>query len=435
MSLMNDALRKKSHETLPSPAAAGLIDASQQPRMSKHWLVGLAAMILLTATAFYGAHLIQSSSSSSLLVKKTQPGRNRASVEYPANNAAAGQLQPEATPMATLADRQPQPIKNENQPEENRLTAGELESAPTASAVDAKPPRSRDAASASALPPTDAQPVRTTASSAVQEPDAVSRTFEPGPVPETSAGEKTRLVVSRQPPSTVRPAPSHAPETSEVIAGQNTHAAAPETAPLGGNDDLFYEKARSYHRGNHFDDAIRLYRKVLKTTSNHPGAMLNLAAAYMQQGNYVAAHPLLKRLERSRPRPPGVLLNLAIASIGMGAPEKGLEDLERAAAQSDASPWEIHFHRAVALAHMNRLPEALVLYREAEAERPEDPRLQFNLAVTCDTLGLYPEALAHYEAAVRAPSEPSEIDKEAIIQRIRTIGRFLGTARSAAKGQ
>lgn len=435
MSLMNDALRKKSHETSRSPAAASFIDASQQPRMSKHWLVGLAAMILLTTTAFYGAHLIQSSSSSSLLVKKTQPGRNRASVEYPANNAANGQLQPEATPMAALADRQPKPIKNENQAEENRLTAAELQTAPTASAVDAKPPRSGDAASASALPPTDAQPVHTTASSAVHEPDAVSRTFEPGPVPETSAGEKTRLVVPRQPPSPARPALSHAPEASEVIAGQNTRRAASETAPLAGNDDLFYEKARSYHRGNHFDDAIRLYRKVLKTTSNHPGAMLNLAAAYMQQGNYVAAHPLLKRLERSRPRPPGVLLNLAIASIGMGAPEKGLEDLERAAAQSDASPWEIRFHRAVALAHMNRLPEALVLYREAATERPDDPRLRFNLAVTCDALGLYPEAISHYEAVLRAPSPPSATDKATITLRIRTIGRYLGTAQPAVKGQ
>jgi hypothetical protein len=248
-------------------------------------------MILLTAAAFYGAHLIQSSGSSSLLVKKTQPGRNRASVDYPANNAADSQLQPEATPKATLADRQPEPIKKENQPDENRLTAADLQTAPTASAVDAKPPHSRNAASASASPPTDAQPVRPTASSAVNEPDAVSRTFEPGPVPETIAGEKTRLVVPRQPASPVRPALSHAPEASQAIAGQNTRAASPETAPLGGNEDLFYEKARSYHRSGRLADAIRLYRQVLKTTFKPSGCHAEPGRRNMQQGNYVAAPP------------------------------------------------------------------------------------------------------------------------------------------------
>ena len=191
----------------------------------------------------------------------------------------------------------------------------------------------------------------------------------------------------------------------------NAGAPVRNNAPYPAEEDLFYKKARAYHRNGRLAEAIRLYRQVLKAHSSHPDAMLNLAAAYMQQGRYIQAAPLLERLERSTPRPQGVLLNLAMAAIGMDAPEKALDYLDRAAALSDATPWEIRFHRAVAFARMNRLPEALDLYREVETERPGDPRLQFNLAVTCDALGFYPEAVAHYEAVLRIPSEPSATDK------------------------
>jgi tetratricopeptide (TPR) repeat protein len=179
---------------------------------------------------------------------------------------------------------------------------------------------------------------------------------------------------------------------------------------------------------------MRLYRQVLNTRPGHPEAMLNLAAAAMQQGNYIEAHPLLERLERSSQCPQGVLLNLAIVSIGTGAPEQALAYLDRAAATSDASPWEIRFHRAVALARMDRLTEALVLYRAAEAERPDAPGLKFNLAVTCDALGLYSEALAHYKAVLQAATKPSETDRATISQRIRTLGRYIDTAQPPAKG-
>jgi hypothetical protein len=69
MSLMNEALRKKNRETTGSPAPTGFIDVSQRPRISRQWLVGLAAMTLLTAAAFYGTHLTQTSTAPPLLVK------------------------------------------------------------------------------------------------------------------------------------------------------------------------------------------------------------------------------------------------------------------------------------------------------------------------------------------------------------------------------
>jgi tetratricopeptide (TPR) repeat protein len=439
MSLMNDALRKKKHEATGSPVARGFIEVAGRPWITRRWLVVLAGLILLTMAVFYGNYLIQSGNGNTLLVTTPQPGRSlppaNHSIETTSNvpHRSAGEPQP------ATADRQTETVVSGNPPEGNRLATAEVNPAPPSPAVSGDIPGTRAGETAAALQPADEKPAVPSAAettlpteaaveSSQREPSALSRAFEPGPV-KTDPREKSRPVASRQPPS-----PS-AGQASDAPGKLNAGAAVRKNALSKAEDDLFYKKARACHRNGRLAEATRLYRQVLKAHSSHPDAMLNLAAAYMQQGKFIQAAPLLERLERSNPRPQGVLLNLAMAAIGMGAPEKALDYLDRASALSDATPWEIRFHQAVAFARMNRLPEALDLYREAETERPGDPRLQFNLAVTCDALGFYPEAVAHYEAVLRIPSEPSATDKETITQRIRTLRRYLDTAQSTATGQ
>ncbi len=439
MSLMNDALRKKSHETTGSPVAKGFIEVSGRPRITRRWLVVLAGLILLSIGIFYGNYLMQSGTGNTLLVMTTQPGRSLSPANHPIETTSDVQHRSAGEPLPASADRQTETVVSEDPPEGNHLATAEVNPAAQPPTFNGDLPDIRAGESVAALTPADEKPaVPSAAETALtieaavdpsqREPSAVSRTFEPGPV-QTYPREKSRPVASRQPPL---PAAGQASETPGKL---NAGAPVRNNAPYPAEEDLFYKKARAYHRNGRLAEAIRLYRQVLKAHSIHPDAMLNLAAAYMQQGKYIQAVPLLERLERSTPRPQGVLLNLAMAAIGMGAPEKALDYLDRASALSDATPWEIRFHRAVAFARMNRLPEALDLYREAETERPGDPRLQFNLAVTCDALGFYPEAVAHYEAVLRIPSEPSATDKETITQRIRTLRRYLDTAQSTATGQ
>ncbi|MBR9987105.1 MAG: tetratricopeptide repeat protein [Desulfosarcina sp.] len=437
MSLMNDALRKKKHETTGSPASKGFIMASDQPRITRRWLVVLAGLILLTIGVFYGNYLMQSGTGNTQLVMTPQPGRSLPPANHPIETTSDVPHRPDGELLPTSADRQTETLVSGDPTEENRLATAELGPAPPSQTVNGDMPVTRAGESAAALQPADektaipsaaetALSIEATVEPSQREPNTLSRDFEPGPI-KTDPREKSRPVVSRQPPE-----PSRASETPGQL---KPGAAVRKTASYTAEEDLFYKKALAYHRNGRLAEAIRLYRQVLKARSSHPDAMLNLAAAYMQQGKYIQAAPLLERLERSTPRPQGVLLNLAMAAIGMGAPEKALDYLDRAAALSDATPWEIGFHRAVAFARMNRLPEALDLYRQAETERPGDPRLQFNLAVTCDALGFYPEAVAHYEAVLRIPSEPSATDKATINQRIRTLRRYLDTAQSTATGQ
>ena len=439
MSLMNDALRKKKHEATGSPVAKGFIEVSGQPRITRRWLVVLAGLILLSIGIFYGNPLMQSGTGNPLLVMPPQPGRSLPPANHPIETTSDVPHQPDGEPRPTSADRQTETLLSVDPPEETRLATAELGPAPPSQTANGEWPDTRTGESAAALQPADEKPVfpsagettlptEMTVERSQREPNALSRAFEPGPI-QTDPREKSRPVASRQ--SHV-PAPGQASETSGEL---NEDAPVRKTATYPAEEDLFYKKALAYHRNGRLAEAIRLYRQVLKAHPNHPEALLNLAAAFMQQGKYFEAAPLLERLERSNPRPQGVLLNLAMAAIGMDAPQKALGYLDQAAALSDATPWEIRFHRAVAFARMNRLPEALDLYREVETERPGDPRLQFNLAVTCDALGFYAQAVAHYEAVLRIPPESSATDKETINRRIRTLRRYLGTAQSMATGQ
>lgn len=444
MSLMNDALRKKNREATGDAVVKGFIDVSDRPRITSRWVVALAGLVLLTIAVFYGNHIIQSSTGDSLLTLSPPSGRSRPPANHSTGTPSDVRSQPGGEPLTASADRQSEALTPGNPPTENRLAAADENPAPPSLAVNVNRPDAGE--SAPALQPTgEKAPVPSAATTALSmeppveppigDPNTLSRTFEPGPV-QTDPHEKSRSVAPRQRHSPPQPEPLPTTDRApEAIGRFNTEAAVRKNTPSGGEEDLFYKKARAYHRNGRLADSIRLYRQVINADSSHPGAMLNLAAAYMQQGNYIEAAPLLNRLEHANPRPQGVLLNLAMAAIGMGAPERALEYLDRATALSDATPWEIRFHRAVAFARMNRLPEALALYREAEAERPDDPRLQFNLAITCDSLGLYAEAVSHYEAVLQNPSGSSNTDKETIPQRIRTLRRYLDAAQSPATGQ
>lgn len=440
MSLMNDALRKKNRETKQGRSAAGFSEAVRLPRPTRRWVFLLAAVFLLTGAALGGIHLMQSDAADAVLLKP--PLHHRFGMETARTAGPSSMVQrPENTdtePIPT-GGGPTIPVTDEMAATDG-IANGHGFSAPAFSKTKAKPSDNRLQIAVTTAKTCEAKRAPATFTHGPATTDApvnpirgqsasVSCAFEPGP--DETARRNPR-------PS---PTPRHAPPPAEVAPlprepiGEPDAGQTPKQAVKSDPDkDLFYQKARSYHRNGRLTDAMRLYRQVLDTSPGHPEAMLNLAAAAIQQGSYIDAQPLLEQLERSRQRPQGVLLNLAIVSIGKGAPKQALTYLDRAAATSDASPWEIRFHRAVALARMNRLAEALVLYQAAEAEQPEAPGLQFNLAVTCDALGLYPEALAHYKAVLHAVAEPSEADQVTITQRIRTLGRYLDTTQASEKG-
>ncbi len=437
MSLMNDALRKKNREATGTPAAPGFSEAVRQPRPNRKWWAVLAAAALTTAAALAGIHLWQPDAGGSLLMK-TQPSVHSRPPIHPAARAASQSQQPADVQSGSAPAAAGIPATD--MADETPGTAGRLSPEPVSTPVRAPNTPEAAAARLSEIGPDTAKPMGTPVSIEPETTGApagasrettgtASRAFEPGP-------HSTGQVETPPSPTPRRERTQPAPPPSLAQSTMANTTIEPVRQPTEPDQDaeLFYNKARSYHRSGRLTEAIRFYRQVLKFRPHHPAAMLNLAAATMQTGNYPDALPLLKQLEQSQPRPRGVLLNLAIAAIGVDDPEQALSYLDRASEASDASSWDIRFHRALSFARMNRLPEALVLYREAEAERPGDPRLQFNLAVTCDALALYPQALVHYEAALRTDSKRPETDRATLTRRIRTLQRYLGQTPPSDKG-
>ncbi len=383
MSLMNDALRKKNRETAGIPASMTVADKPRKPPANWRLMAVLVVVGVITASALAGVCLVQSNAESPLGTR-VLPSKPIPASMHP------GRLSPAAV-QTTEDTASTKALPETGQEEPTGMAAGHLSASASAG--------ERPAPDGSKL--TTSSVRKSNASTASQIPEGDRSSSSQGP---------------------------HKPEETLPNNGPRREATSADVQP-------FYGKAIAYHRSNRLIAAVPLYQKVLRAQPEHTGARLNLAAVFMKQGNYHDARKLLQRLEPVPDRPPGVLLNLAIASIGMGEPETALNYLDRAQTEEDAQPDEIRFHRALVYTKLDRLPEALQLYEQALMEQPEDPLIRFNMALTCDAMGHYAVALAHYEAVVKKDLDGSGIDRETVTQRIRTIRRYLNAIRKPVKRQ
>ena len=216
-------------------------------------------------------------------------------------------------------------------------------------------------------------------------------------------------------------------ETKEVKSNKKSPSIkkAPATAQPKKTENLFYNKALSYHRRNDLQNAIQMYLEVLKKNPEHYDALLNLAAAYIKTSSFSEAYPKLLKLKARDPENPIVLLNLAITEIGLGSPQKAIAYLNLAESLKDTPLFEIYLHRGVALSHLNKLNEAIIWYKRAEELHPGYPRLLFNMAVIYDKQQQYKEALMYYESFLRQDVSTSPSEKKELESRIRVIKAYI----------
>jgi len=417
MSLMNDALRKKSREQPTHPAVVTLSGAPNHLYSSRRWVVVLGMLLTLVA-ALVGFQWIQAGSVQSLSVQHIGSLAPQLELDPPAHRGPTSEEPAVAIDRPEPAQR-PAAITDVDSDRHGAAAAV----APTADST--RLPAQFEAATAAARPSAAAMAVAESPPAGHSTPPIDTAALVHGWEPIAQTPVRTETMPNQPPPlpSGLKPSRSSPNETAQSTTAETKSAATP-----------FFLKALTYHRDGRLSEAVRLYQQTLRSDPHHQEAALNLSAAYIAQGDHQLAQPILRRLETTTPRPDGVLLNLAITAIGTGAPEKALDYLDQAAATSDAPPWEIHFHRATALARLNRLTEALTLYLEVQIERPDHPDLQFNLAVTCDALGRYSEALGHYRSFLQLLPAATAAEAAQINQRIRTLERYLGAGRTALKG-
>ena len=195
-------------------------------------------------------------------------------------------------------------------------------------------------------------------------------------------------------------------------------------------EDIFYQKALSYHREDKLNQAIQMYNQVIRVNPDHQDALFNLGSAYIQLAAYSDAYPLLKQLEVSDHRNPDILVNLAIAEIGLGRPAEAIHLLDSAANQCEEPQFGIYFHRAAALSQLGKLEEARICYKKAEKLNTSHNNLIFNLAVLSDKLQRYDDAIQYYGKFLHQNNTLPPHDKKSIEARIRSLHAYLGAKRN-----
>ena len=143
------------------------------------------------------------------------------------------------------------------------------------------------------------------------------------------------------------------------------------------NPDL--DKAIALHKKGDIAGAIRGYKRALKKTPDHPGALNLLGLAYTQHGAAATALPLLKQALALRPDLPGANFNLATVLRGLERHEEAVTHFTAALA-NDPRDVEAHFGLALALLALKRNAEAIAHLRTVLALYPNHAAAQFNLA-------------------------------------------------------
>ncbi len=381
MSLLNDALRKHHGDQMSGdhPGDGAVISTPRSRRPKMDWRQALIAATILAVGA--GA----------LWWLLTPAQKPHPRLQTPAAVSAVQETaDTSSTSVATLPNAGPA-----DEEEEKPAGLSTASAAPAPARVDAP-------AAVSTQPTPTAAPAT---------PDAANATPK-----NTSTSQKTshtRIASTKAPKAGTKPMPADSPTvtTATTTLSQKQRAAA----------ERFYRKALTYHRQERIAEAIVMYREVLKIDPDHFDAAFNLTCAYLQQDAYTNALAMASDLYRKAPANPRVGLNLAIAQIGCGRPAEALELLDHIAALPDPPLYEIFFHKGVACRNLGRADEAVKWYIKAEAFKPNDPRLLFNMAVALDQQQQYRQAVDYYSRFLKQSPDLEVQTRKRVAQRIRAL--------------
>jgi tetratricopeptide (TPR) repeat protein len=186
---------------------------------------------------------------------------------------------------------------------------------------------------------------------------------------------------------------------------------APGVRPMGTPSSAaaepLYRKGLWYQRQGQIEQAIAMYEEALRLSPNHSAAGSALLSATLETDAFDKACTLGTELHARHPEDHRVALNLAIALVGCARPKEAISLLDRQAALPEPRLFEIFFHKGVAYRQLGEGAKAVEQYRKAEAMRPWDSRLMFNLALAFEREADYPEAIRYYRKClvVLPPSE------------------------------
>lgn len=157
-----------------------------------------------------------------------------------------------------------------------------------------------------------------------------------------------------------------------------------------------------FMRAGSFENAATMFRGVLAHEPNNFEAVERLGSSLFEQGRHCEAFYWFWRGRELDRRHPLALTNYGLTVSQLGHPEKGLSDLERAAAIAERSAAP-HVRALVwnnlgnTLERLGRYKDALVALDKGIACNPEDAFPQYNRGIVMIRLGRHEEAIESFD--------------------------------------
>ncbi len=145
------------------------------------------------------------------------------------------------------------------------------------------------------------------------------------------------------------------------------------------------QNAKQLMAAGKYEEAVAVYRQLVKAVPGNPGLLLNLGLAEYMAGDEHAAIQHLEAVIKTEPKLIPALLALGSARLAIGQPDQAIAPLQRAIALEPGNN-ETRGMLASALMGAGRAEEAAVEYRKLSDSSPNDPRAWFGLGKSYESV-------------------------------------------------
>lgn len=125
-------------------------------------------------------------------------------------------------------------------------------------------------------------------------------------------------------------------------------AAAPPSPPQAADPAARSRAATQAMKEGRFEEAVRIYRELLRPLPDDPGLLMNLGMALAMAGREAEAIAPLERATTLQPAQIPAQLFLGTSYLALGAPDKAIRPLQRVTA---AQPANVEYRRLLARAY------------------------------------------------------------------------------------
>lgn len=398
MSLILDALRRRSRTPEPSPASnrsnqadtvlatLGYSRKRSADRFAPGQYLGYALALALVVGAAWGAYLWFFAASAAEPTA-TSPGGSVGAGPAAALPASEG----EPTREPATADAFP----DELSPADREVAAAARTATPARrpAAPDARAPQTPVPSPGDALlgPVPRPAPVTSVVSSL---PAAGSPAPPTGQTRSTPSTRSTRVETPAEAPA--------APPVSTV------DRAVRGPGPLGADSEDHFRLAVYFHQAGDFENALLHYRALLEANELNAEAHNNLGLLYLERGLIDESVRRFHRAIIIDPQYVKAHNNLGVAYLRSGKPEAAAVEF-RAALAADAKNVESWTNLAVVMIQTGRGDQAEEMLQRALALQPQHAASHYNLALVAEQRGDVETAIRHYRRFIDN-STPDQAD-------------------------